>query len=218
MRWNWRVNRFPWDHVTCPKHAVRITSDNLKKEGIVKMAEIKSALELAMERTKNLVLDPQEKKALEEKEIGTKAAGVIRRFREGMVDRDRAARELETIPGDREVTRSVVVRMVLDEIDLAGYDEDLLFLLDSLGCRLPDASRKDLEDLKAMFLEKKVKMEKAVRERIMGKLHGLGLGGDSIQPNVEAWDEWQDGLRETEALFRQQLIDWRAGALRVTGS
>ncbi len=52
------------------------------------MAEIKSTLELIMEKTKNLTFSDEEKKALREKEVQGKVRGFITKFMDGVMNLD----------------------------------------------------------------------------------------------------------------------------------
>jgi hypothetical protein len=61
------------------------------------MAVIKSAIELAMERTKNLVLGDEEKKALAAKETEGRLKAAFLRYVEGITDKDDVEKELERI-------------------------------------------------------------------------------------------------------------------------
>ena len=65
------------------------------------MAEIKSAIELAMEKTRNLVVDSKEREAMAIKDIEDKVKAVLRRYMEEMVDDEDAAKELNKINADR---------------------------------------------------------------------------------------------------------------------
>ena len=59
------------------------------------MGEIKSAIELAMERTKNLVTDEEERRSLARQDIENKARVVLRRYLAGMAEEDVAVREFD---------------------------------------------------------------------------------------------------------------------------
>ena len=75
-----------------------------------KMAEIKSAIELAMEKTKNLVIDSKEREEMAVKEIEDKVKAVIRRFMEEMIDHV-----------DSELVRSDVVQLGDQVVLVCGF-------------------------------------------------------------------------------------------------
>ncbi|HQM77478.1 MAG TPA: hypothetical protein PLF87_09745, partial [Syntrophorhabdaceae bacterium] len=59
------------------------------------MAVIKSAIELAMERTKNIVLGDEEKKVLAGKEADNRLRSIVRRFFSGITDIDGVKKEID---------------------------------------------------------------------------------------------------------------------------
>ena len=65
------------------------------------MAKIKSAIELAMEKTKNLVMDQKEKEEFERRGLEDKLRAVMRRFLEGMTDREEFMAELGGLKAGR---------------------------------------------------------------------------------------------------------------------
>jgi len=50
------------------------------------MAEIKSAIQLAMERTQGLVMDEKEKRSMAMKELAANVLSIFRRYRESLAD------------------------------------------------------------------------------------------------------------------------------------
>ncbi len=77
------------------------------------MAEIKSAIELAMERTSNLVMDEEEKRGLVRKDLEGRLKAAMRRFLEGMTDRERFLGDYEGIKGDRREKRSILAGLLI---------------------------------------------------------------------------------------------------------
>jgi hypothetical protein len=69
------------------------------------MAVIKSAIELAMERTRNLVLGEEEKRTLAEKEIEVKTRAVVRRYLQGMTEIDGVTKELDGVNAQTRTSR-----------------------------------------------------------------------------------------------------------------
>ena len=79
------------------------------------MSEIKSAIELAMERTRNLVMDDEEKRQASVRDREQKMTALLRRFMENMIDERRFLNEYELIAGDpgvRRLSRTVSCRRV----------------------------------------------------------------------------------------------------------
>ena len=97
------------------------------------VAEIKSAIELAMERTKNLIMDEEEKKQLLRKDLEDKLKAVMRRFLEGMTDRERFYADYRGIEGDRLLKRSLLTDLAIHGFEESIDNARLFELLEVLG-------------------------------------------------------------------------------------
>jgi hypothetical protein len=177
------------------------------------MAEIKSAIELAMERTKNLVMDDKEKRVAAERDLEMKVKTVMRRFTEGMLSTGQAEKEFTSAEGDPGLKRQLVLKAILDEINLDKDNSDLFELLSLVGSSLPAGCAEELEGLRKEFLQQKERTAMTVRERVMDRLRGLSIRGDALEPNVEAWPEWQEGLGELAQSFEGRLSQWKEKVL-----
>ncbi len=173
------------------------------------MAVIKSAIELAMERTKNLVLGEEEKKALAAKETEGRLKAVFLRYIEGITDIDHVEKELEGIKADRYLRASVLVDMLTEYLDVKGKNERLFELFGIVFADLDDSLRDELEMLKKRFAEQIERREILVRKEIMERLETESISGDGLEPNVEAWDEWKEGMEDVKKVFKTRFEDWK---------
>jgi hypothetical protein len=179
------------------------------------MAEIKSAIELAMERTKNLVMDDEEKRVLAERDLEIRVKAIVRRFMEGTLAAGHAWRELEALKGDPRSKKALVVKVMLDEINIGGDNSGLFELLGLAGNSPNQSSVEELENLRKAFLKQMDQAGISVKERVIDRLQMLGIGGDAVEPNIEAWPEWQEGIKETALAFEERLSLWKES---VTGA
>jgi hypothetical protein len=170
-----------------------------------KMAEIKSAIELAMEKTKNLIIDPREREAMAIKEIEDKVKAVLRRFTEEMIDHEDAAKELSKIQAGRILKRTIIIDNLVDEFDVHKDNERLFALFHATEVDLPQAIRSEFEKLNKKFREEVGDREMAIRKRIMDILSGLGITGSAIEPNLDAWEEWHEEIRRTSNIFEKRI-------------
>jgi len=181
------------------------------------MAVIKSAIELAMERTKNLVLGEEEKKALAEKETEGRLRAVVRRYLEGMTEIDGVEKELKGIKADYHLQGSVLIDMLTEELDIKGKNERLFELLDIVYGELRQPLRGELEMLRKRFAEQMERREILVRKEITERLKEDGISGDGFEPNVEAWDEWKEGMEELKKVFKGRFVEWKNKLKEVNG-
>lgn len=179
------------------------------------MAEIKSAIELAMERTKNLVMDEEEKRALARKELDVRVRGVVRRHLEGLTGVSGFRGEFENLKGDDEEKKTVLLAILFEELDLRRENGVVLDLLDVVNGRLDPALREELHSIRRQFLEEMASQEDGARGRILERLSMAGISGEGIEPNLEAWPEWQESMDETNRALQHKVESWKERASRA---
>jgi hypothetical protein len=145
------------------------------------MAEIKSAIELAMEKTRNLVVDSKEREAMAIKDIEDKVKTVLRRYMEE------------------------IVGAVVEEFDVRKNNEPLLALMYAAGLELPETIRRDLETLNRTFREEVEARKMVTQERIRDNLAESGITGRGIEPNLVAWDEWREEVEKAGNAFKKRM-------------
>jgi hypothetical protein len=173
------------------------------------MGEIKSAIELAMERTKSLVMDDEEKKTFLLKDLDTRVRGLVRRYAEGMADPEDLGREYRDLKGDETQKKTLLLDAIVDEVDLRDEEMRILDIFAISGTGLDEGLKAEAQGARERAAEELERKEMIIRERALQGLTASGISGSSIEVNVEAWDGWQEGLDETKAIFRKRLADWK---------
>mgnify|MGYP005839568487 CR=1 FL=1 len=169
------------------------------------MAEIKSAIELAMEKTRNLVMDSQEREAMGVKDLEGKIKAVLRRHEQEMISSEEAARELNAIKADKGFKRTLVVNNLVDEFNLHGDNERLLVLFQLVGLDLPEAIHRELEELTRTFRKDLARRKAATGEKIRNILAEQGILGNGMEPNTDAWEEWREEIEQAQYDFGKRL-------------
>ncbi len=173
------------------------------------MAEIKSAIELAMEKTKHLVMDEKEKEEFARRGLEDKLRAVMRRFLEGMIGREELPAELEGMKAGKREKRLLLVDLILEEFDLPGDKERLFDLLELVGEEAGNGLDGDARSLKDRFREELRANAAGVRAEITKRLEHMGISGGSLEPNTEEWEEWKDTAQKTGILFKGWLHEWK---------
>jgi hypothetical protein len=173
------------------------------------MAGIKSAIELAMERTKGLVMDEEEKKSLALKETEKKVKAVLRRYREGIIESDGLNREIAKIEGDEKLKKSILIDLLIEGLDIKSRNERFFELLSITGAGLKEPFRHEIEMMRKRFLEEMDKRETKIREKITDHMKEMGITGSGVEPNIREWDEWNDGVEDAGRTFRQHITEWK---------
>jgi hypothetical protein len=173
------------------------------------MAEIKSSIEIAMEKTKHLVLDEEGRRSLREKELRDRVSATIRRFMAELVDTEGFLKEFGDIGAERERKESIFLDIVLEEYDLSSKNERLLSLFTLLKSERLERFKERLEIFQKRCDEEMEKRKMIARARIEDRLKQEGIWGDSVEPNLQAFEEWKTEEREVLDLLRKWLKEQR---------
>jgi len=171
------------------------------------MAVIKSAIELAMERTKNLVLADEEKTALVEKEMEGRIRAGIRRYLEGMTEIDGVARALDVINADKNLKRSVFIDVFIEEFDVKAKNERLRELSHIICGDLGEPLKGEFDMLQERCADMMERRGALIRQEITERLNERGISGDGLEPNIEAWDEWKEGMEEVRRILKGRFAE-----------
>jgi len=173
------------------------------------VAEIKSAIQLAMEKTRGLVMDDKEKKSLAVKELAGNVKVIFRRYREGLSDDDEATTQLDALECDNALRRKIVLDLLDDEFESTDDIPAMERLISFIGFVIDETSHKELKLLEKAYLEEREKMKAGIRSHVTEELASSGISGDSVEVNVEAWPKWQEASLDVRAAFKRQIGKWK---------
>jgi hypothetical protein len=169
------------------------------------MTEIKSAIEIAMERTKSLRLSSEEKEKLKEEEMQSRAHGLANRFLEVDLHFREVEKELAKYSPEQ---RSQVEKIMIEDF-AARMDPDRNNELIFQGIEIlaPDKRKTILrgEELIKEYLTQKEKERQKVEKTLRNKLETTGISGPAVLPKVEGTREWADALSAYRAPYEEKL-------------
>lgn len=162
------------------------------------MGEIKSTLELVMERTRHLSLSDEERKEQALSDFRKALSGVIRRFLDGAFTHERFKGELESLESSSGIKgRGLLLELVGDHLVLGGDNDRILGLLRGpLGLDvggLADILKEYAESIRS-------ESERRSRELKRGLLEKWGIQGSAVQANLTEDESWKS---RKEALGKQ---------------
>lgn len=171
------------------------------------MGEIKSTLDLIMERTKHLTLTDDEKIELKLKDISGKVKGLVGKYLEGFLRLDKFEDELEKMP---EEDRNIAVKLIKEEAgELIGKgaagtsnnNDAILRLVGELTDTDMDLLNKILENFNKEVAEAQTKYSIKLNEKMMSR----GISGSAIIPNLMADKEWLEELSRLQDRFQEDI-------------
>jgi len=177
------------------------------------MAEIKSAVELAMERTKGLRLSHEEMEKMKEEEIQSKAVGLVNRFLE--VDFHLREVERELAKFDPQQRRQLERLFLQNLITAMNLDRDNALILQGLETLLPASAWtiKKIKDLIHKYLEKKKDELRKTEIGLLAGLERLGISGSAVQAKAEGSPEWERAVGGFKPGFEEELKKLKKGIL-----
>ncbi|HVP79722.1 MAG TPA: hypothetical protein VMV04_17700 [Thermodesulfobacteriota bacterium] len=168
------------------------------------MGEIKSTLELAMERTKRFAVSEKEKDAIKQKEISNKAASLFHRYREGHLSLNGLLKEIEGM--EKQTAMKVKEYLLFHWIDALSLDDEterILKGVESLKGRSIAEVKQRFHDLVSQYQSEKEKNKEKVGGQLREALKEAGIWGSAVEPNLEGSELWK---KENEGLDRSYLI------------
>jgi hypothetical protein len=168
------------------------------------MAEIKSTLDIIMERTKGLRMTEDEKRAFREQGTAGKIKGLVQKCLDGASDLGRFQDQLTVLRN--EVRDEVMVGRLLgeeclDRIEL-GRDNERIFEI------LEKTADWDVAGLKEKLkeIEERVKQEQVIREsRLTAGLKERGVWGSAVVPNISADPGWNEYVGKLKQAFKKEV-------------
>ncbi len=166
------------------------------------MGEIRSTLDIIMEKTKGLTLSEEEKEALQRKETEGKVRGLLQKYIDGVLERDQLKAELDGL-GETEqaVARTFLKTACLERIEPGVDHSRLLDLLQDL----PGLDTAPLRRLLSKHDDELSKRRKKRAQELVQHLKKGGISGSAVIPNIEADAEWQEYMRAAREELRDQI-------------
>ena len=174
------------------------------------MGEIKSALELAMEKSKKYLISREEKEKFKQEEILQKASGLFHRYREGHLSLHEIEREIGRMDGKtQERVKEALLSQWIESLSLEGDSERILRGIELIQNR-------DLNEITVRFESLLSEYGKAIEVARQRKRAGLaealkkaGIEGDAVEPNLEGDEEWKRLRDSTRHSFEGPLEEIR---------
>lgn len=171
------------------------------------MSEIKSALELALERTRGLRASDEEKLHWEEERLARQARALATVIREPGAKTEEARTRIRQTP---ETERARLIEMalaaVLDESSPDDDGEILVRALEVLRDRDPAAVRNAMAALGLSLEEEKRRRALAITAESRKELEERGIRGSAVVPNAQASAAWRTIEEDLAGEWRRRVL------------
>jgi hypothetical protein len=165
------------------------------------MAKIKSTLDLVMERTKNLAMNPEDREALKRKELEDKARGWARMLIDQKITIDQLMKDFTVESSRHSVLADILHAELVRHIDPDGDNSIILkALTEVLGFEM-NPFAEFINDYHARY--EQYRQEHQVR--LLSEFKAKGISGTALVPNMdndEVWLSFAKGLKDG---FKQKI-------------
>jgi citrate lyase alpha subunit len=170
------------------------------------MGEIKSTLELAMERTKKFAISEKEKEEIKQKEILQKTTSLFHRYREGHLSLNEILKQIEKMEKKTAITvRESLLSQWIDALSLDDDDERILKGIESLKRRSIDEVKQKFNHLLAQYQREKEKVKEKVRVQFTKDLRRDGIYGSAVEPKLEGGELWKKENEKLGQIYKAKL-------------
>ncbi len=168
------------------------------------MAEIKSTLELIMEKTKNLTLTEEEKRDFNRKEVRGKVKGFLMKFMDGAMNLDKLKKGIASLEEkDPNVVKEIVIRECLNQI---GLQRDNSMPFDVLE-QVVSVDITPFQRLLSDFLSELDNAKEVREQELQNQIQEKGISGSAVLPNLNADPEWAFFWHNVELKFQEGMKD-----------
>jgi hypothetical protein len=170
------------------------------------MGEIKSSLELAMEKTKRFSISDKEKEEMKQKEVFQKATSLFHRYREGHLSSNEILKEIERMEKKtRTAVKDLLLSQWIDALSLDGEDERTLKGVESLKERSIAEIKQKFHHLLSRYQGEKEKAKEKMRGQLIEALRKDGIYGNAVEPKLEGGELWRKENERLDQSYRMIL-------------
>jgi len=166
------------------------------------MAEIRSTLDIIMEKAKTLTVTDEDKKEFAEKEVQGRVQGLFQKYLDGILTADQLKGEMASFDKDlKSVAEKELLAACLGAMTVEGDNQPYFEMLDQLpGCHI-----KPILDLIDEFQEQQnLERGKRSADRIR-TLSKRGVSGSAVIPNLAADTAWRNFILNMQERFQERL-------------
>ncbi len=173
------------------------------------MGEIKSTLELAMERTKKFAISGKEREEMRQKEVLQKAASLFHRYRDGLLSLHEILKQIDKMEkGTATTVKELLLSQWIDALSLDDEEEKIFKGVELLEQSNIDEAKQAFRSLLSRYQREKEKIKEKVRLQLIEDLRKDGIGGSAVEPTVEGnelWEKENEGLNHSFKMALEKI-------------
>ena len=167
------------------------------------MGEIKSTLDLVLEKTKNLTLSSEEKETQKQKEIENRIKGMVQKYQDGILSQNQLITDYELLKKNYTIPQnnSLIVE-ITKRIDPDQDNQPLLELLQKCCAIDTTAIETIIENFRKEYITASQNRIERLREDLAQRHN---ISGSAVLPNLDVDEQWRQKIGELRAGYEDQL-------------
>ena len=166
------------------------------------MTEIKSTLDIIMEKAKKFSVTEEEKEGFRRRELEGKIKGLVQKTLDGILDSERFQVEVAALQAkEKELVNQILEEEVVGRIEVEANSEALLKMLEDIAGPASPAVKNALAD----FEKKGEKQKESRRKALLESFKKKGISGSALLPNVDADPEWARIKSEMRTQLQEKI-------------
>ncbi|MBW1813713.1 MAG: hypothetical protein JRJ39_08575 [Deltaproteobacteria bacterium] len=176
------------------------------------MSEIKSTLDIVMEKTKHLSMTNEEKRAKEKEDVSSAIKGLVQKHQDQILSTEMFRKELGSLHQQYTFEdKDVLLYEILSRLDLEsdnGYTLELIkevFPIDSV--KLGEKLNQYRDEIKKSAENRVEYFKNELKEK-------YSISGSAVVPNIAADSSWHTEVNDIKNRFHLELDEMKGGLLR----
>ena len=167
------------------------------------MGEIKSTLDLVMEKTRNLKMSSEEIQAQKQQETESRLKGLLQKLLDGLLTDDRLIAEYESLKKDAALLDdNLLINEILTRLD-PEYNTQILLKIIEKCCRIDTTEIHNIiNDYRNTYRQAAQKRIKQLKSDLA---HKHSISGSAVVPNLDTDKEWRQEAHDLRAQLDNQL-------------
>ena len=167
------------------------------------MGEIKSTLDLVLEKTKNLTLSPEEKETQKQKEIENRIKGMVQKYQDGILSGNQLITDYELLKKDFTLPQNnSLIAEITNRIEPDQDNQPLLEILQKC-CAIDTAAIETIiKNFQKAYITASQNRIEQLREDLAQRHQ---ISGSAVLPNLDVDEQWRQESHELRAGYEDQL-------------
>lgn len=167
------------------------------------MGEIKSTLEIIMEKTKNLTMTEEEKKDMRQKELAKKVKGWVQKYIDNLINQETLKSELKKEGKDNySLLQKLMKKELLKSLEPDGDNTKVFQLIKGILDIKKDPFVKIINQFQREMSSAKSKRQKKIKEQLTKKR----IFGSAVIPNLNCDTEWNNYYSKAKNDFKKEVF------------